>query len=132
MTKWMMTVPAAMVTAPVRASPDVAPSPMTSVPASTAVVPMRLEPVVYAGTSAVFFAILNAIKVIPYTALGQFDTSVLTTAAVLFPLAAASTWAGVRIVRRISTGLFYAILYVSIAVVAVKLVWDGVAGVLAG
>lgn len=91
------------------------------------VVPLRLGPVTYAATSAVFFAIVNTIKVVPYAALGQFDTENLSTAAVLAPLAIASTWLGVRLVRVIDERLFYRILLVSIFVIAVKLIGDGLA-----
>ncbi|HUG61559.1 MAG TPA: sulfite exporter TauE/SafE family protein [Methylomirabilota bacterium] len=96
------------------------------------VVPIRLEPVIYAGTSAIFFAILNAVKVIPYAALGQFDTTTLSTAAALFPLAIVSTWIGVKVVRVIGERVFYRILYVSIAMVSVKLIYDGVNGLIGG
>jgi len=97
-------------------------------PYQTYVVPLRLDPVMYAGSSAIFFAILNAVKVVPYAALGQFGTGTLATAAVLAPLAVVSTFVGVRIVRVIDERAFYRILVWSILAVAVKLVWDGVAG----
>ena len=35
--------------------------------------PLRLDPKVFTGTSVIFFAITNAVKLIPYFALGQFD-----------------------------------------------------------
>jgi uncharacterized membrane protein YfcA len=98
-------------------------------PYQTYVVPLRLEPVLYAGTSAIFFAILNTVKVVPYAALGQFDAENLTTAAVLAPVAIFSTWIGVRLVRVIDERLFYRILFVSILLIAVKLIWDGAAGI---
>ena len=41
------------------------------------------------------FALVNWIKVPPYMALGQFTAENLATAAALFPVAIASTWAGV-------------------------------------
>lgn len=95
------------------------------------VVPLRLDPVRYAATSAIFFGLINAIKVVPYAALGQFDAENLLTAAALAPVAILSTWYGVRLVRRIDERLFYRILMGSILIVAVKLIHDGVAGLLA-
>jgi uncharacterized protein len=89
------------------------------------VVPLRLSPVVYAATSAVFFGILNAVKVIPYAALGQFDAENLTAAAAVAPIAIVSTWYGVKLVRKLDERLFYRILMVSILIVAVKLIYDG-------
>jgi uncharacterized membrane protein YfcA len=94
-------------------------------PFQTYVVPLRLDPVSYAATSAIFFAVLNAVKVVPYAALGQFDAETLTTAAVLAPVAIASTWYGVKLVRRLDERLFYRILTISILVITVKLIFDG-------
>lgn len=100
-------------------------------PYQTYVVPLRMEPVIYAGTSAIFFAILNTVKVVPYAALGQFDAANLLTAGLLTPLAVLSTWYGVRLVRGIDERLFYRILTVSIVLIAVKLISDGLTHLLA-
>ena len=47
------------------------------------------RPQVYVGTSVIFFAITNAVKLVPYFALGQFDATNLTASAVLMPIAPA-------------------------------------------
>lgn len=88
-------------------------------------VPMRMEPAVYAATSVLFFAIINAVKVVPYLALGQFDATNLTTSAAMFPLAIVSTLAGAAIVRRVRAEAFYPFMYAMIFLIGVKLVWDG-------
>ena len=44
------------------------------------------------------------------------------------PLAIASTFAGVWLVRRISVDRFYTMIYALLLVVGAKLVWDGAAG----
>jgi uncharacterized membrane protein YfcA len=46
-------------------------------------------------------------------------------AALLVPLAIASTWAGVRLVRRVDATNFYRIIHVLMVIVGAKLVWDG-------
>jgi uncharacterized protein len=61
-----------------------------------------MSPTIYAGTAAIFFAIINAMKVPAYWSLGQFTTQTMTLAAVFAPVAILSTVAGVRLVRRIS------------------------------
>lgn len=94
-------------------------------PYQTYVIPLRLEPVLYAGTSAIYFGILNAVKTVPYAALGQFGPENLTTAAALAPVAIVSTFVGVRIVRVIDERAFYRILVWSVLAVALKLIWDG-------
>ena len=87
---------------------------------------LRQRPAVYVGTSVVFFAVVNAVKLIPYFALGQFDTANLTASAVLMPVAPLATLAGAWIVRRIKPDLFYPFMYTMVLVVGLKLVWDGV------
>ncbi|HHY51235.1 MAG TPA: sulfite exporter TauE/SafE family protein [Alphaproteobacteria bacterium] len=91
--------------------------------------PRRMPPVLYSGTSAFFFAIVNTAKLIPYYFLGQLNVSNLTHAAMLVPVAIAGVVAGVWLVRRISVKQFYTIAYTLVAVLAVKLVYDGIVGV---
>jgi uncharacterized protein len=93
------------------------------------VLPQKLSPVLYSGTNAFFFAIVNSMKLVPYFFLGQLSVSNLTIGLMLAPLAVVGVLVGVYLVRRISVKLFYQIAYVLVAVIAVKLVWDGVVGV---
>ncbi len=89
------------------------------------VLPRRLPRDVFIGTSAIFFAVVNWMKVPAYMALGQFTPKVLATAGVLLPLAIASTWAGVWLVRRVPAEGFYRIIYVLLVAVGAKLAFDG-------
>jgi uncharacterized membrane protein YfcA len=87
--------------------------------------PKRFDRDTYIGTSAIFFAAVNWIKVPAYAALGQFTRPNLTTAAVLLPLAVVSTVVGAMLVRRVSGERFQTIMYLLLIVVGAKLVWDG-------
>lgn len=89
------------------------------------VLPRRLAPPVLAGTTAVFFAAVNWIKVPAYWALGQFTATNLATAAALMPVAIASTFAGVWVVRRIDPARFYTAVYVLMILTGLKLMADG-------
>jgi uncharacterized membrane protein YfcA len=89
-------------------------------------IPQRLPRDLFVGTGVVFFALVNLIKVPPYLALGQLTLDSLLTSAVLFPLAIASTFAGVWLVRRVSGERFYDIVYVLLLLLGCKLVADGV------
>ncbi|WP_181706623.1 sulfite exporter TauE/SafE family protein [Chthonobacter rhizosphaerae] len=100
-------------------------------PFQTYVVPLRLPPVLYAGTSAIYFAILNSVKVVPYAALGQFTAETMTAVAILSPAAIGATLVGVRLVRLINETAFYRLLAVSIFLIAIKLIIDGVSGLAA-
>ena len=55
------------------------------------VLPLRLAPTLFAGTAVIFFAVVNAIKLVPYFLLGQFDTTNLSTSVTLFPVALVAT-----------------------------------------
>jgi hypothetical protein len=68
--------------------------------------PIRLDPKVLSGTAAIFFAATNALKRVPYFALGQFDAANLTASAVLMPLAPISTVIGAWLVRRMRPEIF--------------------------
>lgn len=91
------------------------------------VMPQRLPRDIFVGTGAVLFALVNWIKVPPYLALGQFTFENMATAGALFPVAIASTWAGVLLVRRVSGQSFYTAVYVLLVLVGIKLVYDGAA-----
>ena len=86
--------------------------------------PLRLDPKIFTGTSVIFFAITNALKLIPYFALGQFDASNLAASAVLMPLAPLATLAGAWLVRRMRPEIFYVFSYATVAIIAVKLIYD--------
>jgi uncharacterized membrane protein YfcA len=93
------------------------------------VLPQRLSPVNYAGTTAFFFAIVNTSKLIPYFFLGQLNVSNLSYAAILAPLAVVGVLVGVWLVRRISVKRFYQLTYWLVFLLALKLIYDGVIGV---
>ncbi|WP_332803010.1 sulfite exporter TauE/SafE family protein [Sphingomonas sp. RT2P30] len=88
------------------------------------VLPRRLPRDVLVGTTAIFFAAVNWIKVPAYIALGQFTRANLTISALLIPVAIASTLAGVWLVRRVPAERFYTAIYVLMVAVGSKLLWD--------
>jgi hypothetical protein len=89
------------------------------------VMPKRLDRDVFVGTSAIFFAIVNWIKVPAYLALGQFTMENAIAAAVLLPVAVLASLAGVKLVRRVAVDRFYAIVYALMIVAGAKLLLDG-------
>lgn len=90
------------------------------------VLPRRLPRDVLVGTTAIFFAALNWIKVPAYLALGQFTRAHLLASAMLLPIAIPSTFAGVWLVRRVDAGRFYAVIYWLMLLIGLKLVHDGI------
>ncbi|MBU1306006.1 MAG: sulfite exporter TauE/SafE family protein [Alphaproteobacteria bacterium] len=96
------------------------------------VLPQRLPPAIYAGTTAVFFAIVNTAKLIPYFFLGQLNVHNLELSAMLIPVGILGVFIGIVLVRRISMVLFYRVAYWLVFLLALKLVWDGARGVFWG
>lgn len=95
------------------------------------VLPKQLPRDTFIGTSALFFATVNWMKVPAYLALDQFTTENLATAGALLPVAIASTWAGVWLVRRVSGERFYTFIYALLILVGLKLASDGIATLIA-
>ena len=90
--------------------------------------PLGLTKAVFAGTTTITFAIINAVKLVPYYALGQLNPGNLKVAAVLALPAVAAVFAGVRLVQLMPARLFFRLVVWALALISVKLVWDGVAG----
>jgi uncharacterized membrane protein YfcA len=82
-------------------------------------------PAVYVGTNVIFFAVVNAVKLVPYLALGQFDAANLTASLVLLPVAPVATLAGAYLVRRMKPEIFYPVMYCLLLLVSLKLIHDG-------
>jgi uncharacterized membrane protein YfcA len=89
------------------------------------VLPMRLDPKSYTGASIRFFAIVNAVKVIPYFLLGALDRDNLTISVTLLPVALVSTIAGAAVVKHLKAETFYPMTYGLALLAGLKLLWDG-------
>jgi len=94
------------------------------------VLPQKLEKMVFAGTSTIAFAIINAVKLIPYWALGQFNSGNLELAAALSPVAIIGAFAGYRVTAIIPEKLFFRLVEVALAVLSVKLIYDSLGQIL--
>ena len=88
--------------------------------------PQRLPKMVFAGTSTITFAVVNAVKLVPYWALGQFSTENLQIALLLAPVAVFGTFAGVSLTRIIPDRLFFQLVNIALFLISLKLVWDAV------
>ena len=88
--------------------------------------PKQLSPVLFAGTAGIFFAAVNAVKLVPYYALGQFSADNLSYSLVLAPLAPVGVKVGHYLVRRSTPSFYYAVINVALVLVGAKLLWDGV------
>jgi uncharacterized membrane protein YfcA len=97
-------------------------------PLSIFLLPQRLDKALLVGTTVVFFAVINAVKLVPYAWLDLFDARNLTTSATLAPLAPVGIWIGYNLMRRMNEDLFYRICYGLLLVVGLRLLWEGATG----
>jgi uncharacterized membrane protein YfcA len=87
------------------------------------VLPQRLEKLTFAGTATIFFAIVNALKLLPYWQLGQLSFGNLELAGLVAPFAVAAVFGGVWLTRKIHDRWFFRIVYLALFLVSAKLVW---------
>jgi uncharacterized protein len=92
--------------------------------------PQKLHKLTLVGTSMIFFALVNWMKILPFFALGQFSAENLATSALLLPFAIATNFLGIWLVRRTPTELFYKIAYVLMFVISAELMRSGLTGML--
>ena len=92
--------------------------------------PLGMDPIRFAATSVHYFTIVNLVKLIPYFALGQFNSDNLSTTLVLLPIAPVSILIGVYLVKRVSQTTFYSLTYAAMLIIALKLCWDSLTSLL--
>lgn len=94
-------------------------------PMNAYVIPLKLPPMVFTGTMAAFFFLINLSKWLPYAWLGLLDGRNLSTSLVLMPFAWLGVWLGVKVARRISMVWFYRLVDGGMFLTGAKLIWDG-------
>lgn len=96
------------------------------------VLPQRMEKMKLVGTITIFFAAVNAMRTIPYFALGHLTYENLKISAALLPLALAFNFLGFWLVLRMPTELFYRISYALIFLISAAIMAQGTLGLLRG
>lgn len=93
-------------------------------PLNAYVIPMRLTPLVFTATMAMFYFVINLSKWVPYAWLGLLNIQNMSTSLVLLPVAPIGVWIGIRIAKRINPLLFYRLIYAGMFLTGTKLLWD--------
>ena len=93
-------------------------------PMSIYTIPQKLNPVTFAATMTVFFAVINLSKWGPYYTLDLLRWEFLTTSLVLIPLGALGNYLGLHMAKTINPAIFYKIINVSLIASGVKLIYD--------
>ncbi|REG79549.1 sulfite exporter TauE/SafE family protein [Marinomonas pollencensis] len=94
-------------------------------PATMHLLPKKLPKQQYIGTSVVFFASLNFLKLIPYAYLGELNTSNLEASLVLLPIAFLGVRTGVWLVNILSQEMIYKISYIVLFLTGMKMLVAG-------
>jgi uncharacterized membrane protein YfcA len=92
--------------------------------------PQKLPKLVFAGTSTLFFAVVNAAKLVPYEFIRPYDVSSLRQAAWLVPFALLGTVMGAWLTRRLADAWFYRLVQIGLFFISIKLVWSALPGLL--
>lgn len=94
-------------------------------PASIYLLPQKLDKIVLMGTMAIFFAVMNYIKLVPYTFMGLLNLENLTTSLALMPLAPIGVKIGHLILYKVNQQFVYRFLYGALFCSGIKLLYDG-------
>ena len=84
--------------------------------------PQKLDKFSYVGTFAMLFAAGNLLKLPAYGALGQLTGENLAVGLALLPVAVIANYAGIWLVRRTPTELFFRIAYVLMFLISIELI----------
>lgn len=90
------------------------------------VLPLKMPKSVFAGTSTILFAYVNAIKLIPYAALGQLSLDNLRVAAWLTLPSVLAVLAGYQLVRILPQQLFFRLVTWALLAISLRLLWQAV------
>lgn len=89
--------------------------------------PQKIDKLTYVGTVTILFAASNVIKIPAFATLGYMTAENLLVGAALIPVAVATNFVGIWLVRRTPVDLFFRIAYVLMFLIAVELIRGSVA-----
>ncbi len=97
-----------------------------SPPYQVYMLPQQLPKIEFAGTTTLFFAAINAAKIIPYQHLSPYAYQDFVNAAALIPFALIGTMGGAYLTRRIADKWFFRFIQLGLFLISLKLTADAV------
>lgn len=91
-------------------------------PVTMYLLPQKLERSLFVGTTVIFFAIVNAVKLIPYVGMGLLRSEHLATIALLAPLSFVGVRLGIALNRRFSDRWFNRVVYTILLLTGIQLI----------
>ncbi len=95
-------------------------------PVNIYLLPQKLNKTIFVGTTVIFFAVVNYVKLIPYALLGQLSSDNLLTSLILAPLVPLGVWLGLKLHDRVNEKLFYNLAYFFLLITGAKLLYEGI------
>jgi len=95
-------------------------------PASAYLLPKKMSPVIFAGTSGIFFSYVNIIKLPAYLATGQITLDSLKVSAMFLPLVPISVYIGVSLVTKFDVKSYYSIICLVLIILGFRLIYVAV------
>lgn len=92
------------------------------------VLPQKLDKLVFAGTSTLFFAIINLAKLPPYMALRPYTLEDMTLTLWMVPSALLGTFMGAYLTKVLKDRWFFGLVEVGLLLVSIKLIHGAVFG----
>ncbi len=92
------------------------------------ILPQKLEKLTYLGTTAILFACINLMKVVPYVLAQQLTWDSFTQSLWLAPVALFGAWIGSRISHMLSERVFYLLIETALGLMSLKLLYEGLMG----
>lgn len=90
--------------------------------------PQGMDKVLLVGTTVIYFSIVNSVKLVPYAALGLFDTRNLATSALLLPVVPVGYWIGLKLLHGLDQRKFKLAMSWLLLLTGLKLLWDATLG----
>jgi uncharacterized membrane protein YfcA len=88
------------------------------------ILPQKLAKAQFAGTATLFFAVINAAKILPYQLLRPYTLDALYESAFLVPAALLGTLAGAYLNRKLADKWFFLVVQLALFGVSLKLLVD--------
>jgi uncharacterized protein len=101
-------------------------------PLAMYLLPLGLPKSVMAGTTSLFFTVGNVAKAGPWLWLAQPGRDIWLLMLICVPVIPLAIWAGWRLHERLDQQKLYRVCYGLLIVTAMKLLWDGVSGLMHG
>lgn len=88
--------------------------------------PQKLPKIEFAGTTTLFFAVINATKIIPYQHLRPYAYEDVLSAAAMLPFAFVGTFLGAYLTQRIADKWFFLFIQLGLFGLSIQLIVDAV------